>query len=75
MSSITERSRAMPIEPPGKRVQAADKIQGVVVYRGELGIQWSRTLESYWTELRLPISEAKSLLQFLKRAEEDGRLK
>ena len=64
----------MPIEPPGKRVQAADKIQGVVVYRGELGIQWSRTLESYWTELRIPISEARSLLQFLKRAEEDGRL-
>ncbi len=64
----------MPNEPPGKRVLAADKIQGVVVYRGELGIQLSRPFENYWTELRIPVSEARSLLQFLKHADEDGRL-
>ena len=58
----------------GKRVQAADKIQGVVVYRGELGIQWSRSLENVWTELRLPLSQARILLEYLKQAESDGRL-
>ena len=45
-----------------------------MVYRGELGIQWSRTLESYWTELRIPITEARVLLEYLKRADADGRL-
>lgn len=64
----------MPKEEPGKRIQCADKIQGVVVYRGEVGIQFSRDMEGYWTELRLPSVEARSLLRYLKRAEEDGVL-
>lgn len=62
----------MPNDPQGKRIQTADKVQGVVVYRGELGIQWSRSLEGYWTELRLPIDEAEHLLAYLKKAEADG---
>ena len=59
---------------PVVRLPNITTIHGVVIHETQVGIQWTAYSDESWTEVRLPLSEARKLLRFLAEAYKGGHL-